>query len=61
MTASTETVTLSWIQVGEPVQTMLTPDGYRVWVGAGPPTVVVGAAVGELYFDSDTGWLYRLD
>lgn len=50
-----------WMQVGDPVQTMLTPDGHRVWVGDGAPTVVFGAAVGDLYMDSATGMLYRLD
>ena len=68
-----EPVPLSWVQVGEPVatapwirvgaptQTMLTADGYKVWVGVGEPAVVVGAAVGDLYIDSDSGMLYRLD
>lgn len=51
----------SWLQVGDPVQTMLTPDGHRVWVGDGAPTVVFGAQVGDLYMDSATGMLYRLD
>lgn len=51
----------SWMQVGAPVQTMLTPEGQRVWVGDGAPTVVFGAAVGDLYLDSATGMLYRLD
>lgn len=50
-----------WMQVGDPVQTMLTPDGHRVWVGDGVPTVVFGAQVGDLYMDSATGMLYRLD
>lgn len=50
-----------WMQVGNPVQTMLTPDGHRVWVGDGAPTVVFGAQVGDLYLDSASGMLYRLD
>lgn len=50
-----------WMQVGDPVQTMLTPDGHRVWIGEQPPTVVFGAQVGDLYLDSTSGMLYRLD
>lgn len=55
------TATVRWIHVGEPIQTMLTPDGYRVWIGTGAPHIVSGATAGDLYLDTDTGMLYRLD
>ena len=52
---------LAWLRTGAPAQTMITGAGVRTWVGAGPPIVVVGAGVGDLYLDSTTGMLYRLD
>lgn len=54
-------VALSGVLVAEAVQTMTTAEGLRVWVGQQQPTVVVGAAVGDLYIDAITGLLYRLD
>lgn len=54
-------VVLSWLTVGPPEQVMLTSSGYRIWVAPGPPSLVVGAAAGDLYLDSDSGELYRLD
>ena len=54
-------VALGGMQVAAPVQTMVTADGYRVWVGEQVPTIVPGAQVGDLYLDAATGILYRLD
>lgn len=51
----------AWVIAGEPVQTMLTGEDYRVWIGEGAPSIVVGASVGDLYLDADSGMLYRLD
>lgn len=56
-----EPVALGGVQVADAVQTMTTAEGLRVWVGQQRPTVVVGAAVGDLYIDAVTGLLYRLD
>ena len=56
-----EPVVLWWLTAGAPELVMLTPDGYRIWVAAGPPGLVVGASAGDLYLDSDAGMLYRLD
>jgi hypothetical protein len=36
-------------------------DGTFVWVGEGEPTIVPGAAPGNLYLDDLSGTLYRLD
>lgn len=49
-----------WVRVGEPVQTMLTPEGLRVWIGGGTPSLVVGASAGDYYLDEVTGCLYVL-
>ena len=54
-------VVLSGMQVASAVQTMITAEGLRVWVGEQPPAVVVGAQVGDMYLDAATGLLYRLD
>ena len=56
-----EPTDVAWLHVTAPVQTMLTGDGHRVWVGDVVPTVVPGAQVGDLYLHSETGTLYRLD
>lgn len=54
-------VTLCWVTAGPAQQVVLTPDGYRVWVDDGAPSIVPGAEVGDLYLDSSDGNLYRLD
>lgn len=54
-------VALGGLQVAAAVQTMITAEGLRVWVGQQRPTVVVGAQVGDMYLDAATGLLYRLD
>lgn len=36
------------------------PVGTQRWYGSGPPTVVIGAAVGDEYLDIDSGDLYVL-
>lgn len=54
-------VMVGGMQVSTPVQTMVTSDGHRVWVGEQSPTIVPGAQVGDLYLHSGTGMLYRLD
>lgn len=72
MTVAGEPVALERVHAGEPVvfggfevapavQTMITAEGLRVWVGQQRPTVVVGAQVGDMYLDAATGLLYRLD
>ncbi len=55
-----EPVALSWLTVGKPVQTMLTPSGVRVWIGTGAPGIVPGAKFGDHYIDEATGILYVL-
>lgn len=56
-----EPITLSWATAGSAQQVVLTPDGYRIWVDDGEPSVVVGAEMGDLYLDSNTGNLFRLN
>lgn len=56
-----EPVALGGLQVAAAVQTMITAEGLRVWVGQQPPTVIVGAQLGDMYLDAATGLLYRLD
>lgn len=52
---------VSWIHAGKPTQVITTGEGARIWVDAGPPTIVPGAAVGDFYLNSTTGDIYRLD
>ena len=57
-------VSLPTLVLGDPVSIpVLTvrTDGTFVWVGEGEPTIVPGAALGNLYLDDLSGTVYRLD
>lgn len=66
--------TQSHIQIGSPVfvktSVVLSPvelsggstaSTASLWTGEGPPHLVIGASVGDEYYDALTGNLYRLD